>query len=76
MSTRDGFEVWLDARRQVPVPDGFAERVMAAVRDVPAKRRGARVLAPLALAAGLVLLAAYQASLVGAFWLAMSGVAQ
>jgi hypothetical protein len=33
MSPRDPFDDWTDDRAKQPVPDGFADRVMAAIRD-------------------------------------------
>jgi hypothetical protein len=88
MRSHDPLEQWTSERAREAVPDGFADRVMAAVRDRSAaaegnERRSREILElrPLSHRAVRVALAACaalacHAALVGAIWLAWPHVAQ
>jgi hypothetical protein len=86
MSENDPFEDWRLDRANQPVPDGFADRVMAALGDrvreseavahAPVASGPGRVVATSAFAAGAFAALACHATLVAAIWLAWAGTAQ
>jgi hypothetical protein len=85
MTPRDPFEIWKTERRNGPVPEGFADRVMNAVHATQRRshlRRAASdhrsapgALSILTLAAGVLVVAAGHAALVGGILLALPGTA-
>jgi len=86
MTPRDPLEIWKAERRGGGVPEGFSDRVMSAVRAarpgirpghaISGRGPGADALSLLALAAGVLVVVACHAALVGGILLALSGTAR
>jgi hypothetical protein len=86
MNPRDPWDLWKAERRDAQVPDGFADRVMEAIGPrrpalraddtAPARRSISRVSAVLALAAGVCVVVAWHAALLGAVLWALPGTAR
>jgi hypothetical protein len=85
MTARDPFEIWRAERRSGVVPEGFSDRVMSAVRATqlrPGRRpaasdgRPAAAFSILTLAAGVLVVVACHAALVGGILLALTGTAR
>jgi hypothetical protein len=75
MTVHDQYAAWTERRRQPDVPEGFSRRVMESI-ERKQRRPVSRWLGALALAAGVLLVALFQATTVTAMLVALGGVAQ